>query len=241
MKTSKIATFAALCVFATACANGGHQEDAAQQKTFAVLGDSYSTFINAVSPDTNYVWYTPHEIEAGNTDVDSASQMWWSIMADSLNIKLLQNNSFSGATICNRGYNGDDYADRSFITRLSNLPQADMIFIFGGTNDSWAGAPAGSYDFETFSPDSLYTFRPAMALLLKTLREKQPQAQLFVLINSQLRNEISESMMAIADHYGACYVTLYDIDKRCGHPTRAGQRSIAIQTIKAIRKATART
>lgn len=241
MKTSKIATFAALCVFATACANSGHQEDAAQQKTFAVLGDSYSTFINAVSPDTNYVWYTPHEIEAGNTDVDSVSQMWWSIMADSLNIKLLQNNSFSGATICNRGYNGDDYADRSFITRLGNLPQADMIFIFGGTNDSWAGAPAGSYDFETFSPDSLYTFRPAMALLLKTLRERQPQAQLFVLINSQLRNEISESMMAIADHYGACYVTLYDIDKRCGHPTRAGQRSIAIQTIKAVRKATART
>ncbi len=239
MIIGKIATSVAICIFATACAHSGCQGDVAQQKTFAVLGDSYSTFINAVSPDTNYVWYTPHEIEAGNTDVDSVAQMWWSIMADSLNIKLLQNNSFSGATICNRGYNGDDYADRSFITRLGNLPQADMIFIFGGTNDSWAGAPVGSYDFETFATDSLYTFRPAMALLLKSLRERQPQAHLFVLINSQLRNEISESMMAIADHYGACYVTLYDIDKRCGHPTRAGQHSIAMQTIKAVRKATA--
>lgn len=205
-------------------------------KTFSVLGDSYSTFVGAVTPDTNYVWYTPQELEHNCTDVDSVSQIWWSIVADSLHMQLLQNNSFSGATVCNRGYNGDDYSDRSFITRQDNLPKSDYIFIFGGTNDSWAGAPVGTYDYDCFDADSLYTFRPAMALLLSRLRTAQPNAHIFVLINSQLRDEITESLMAIADHYDATYVTLYDIAKQCGHPTQKGQQAIAHQLIRSLRR-----
>lgn len=203
-------------------------------KTFSVLGDSYSTFVGRVSPDTNYVWYTPEELRRGNTDVDSASQMWWSILADSLGMRMLQNNSFSGATVCNRGYDGADYSDRSFITRQGNLPKSDYIFVFGGTNDSWAGAPVGCYDHSAFAPDSLYTFRPAMSMLLAGLRREQPQAEIVVIINSQLRSEITESMMSIADHYGVAYVNLYDIDKRCGHPTRAGQEAIARQVARRL-------
>ncbi len=203
-------------------------------KTFSVLGDSYSTFVGAVSPDTNYVWYTPQELEHNCTDVDSVSQIWWSIVADSLRMNLLQNNSFSGATVCNRGYNGDDYSDRSFITRQDNLSTSDYIFIFGGTNDSWAEAPVGTYDYDGFDADSLYTFRPAMALLLSRLKAAQPNAHVFVLINSQLRSEITESLMAIADHYGATYVTLYDIAKQCGHPTKKGQQAIAYQLIRSL-------
>lgn len=207
---------------------------AATGKTFSVLGDSYSTFVGCVCPDTNYVWYTPEELRRGNTDVDSASQMWWSILADKLGMRMLQNNSFSGATVCNRGYDGADYSDRSFITRQCNLPQSDYVFIFGGTNDSWAGAPVGSYDHSVFAPDSLYTFRPAMSLLLARLRESQPGAEIVVVVNSQLRSEITESMMSIADHYGATCVNLYDIDKRCGHPTKAGQASIARQVARRL-------
>lgn len=183
----------------TIAACSSHADESSQNifdgKTFSVLGDSYSTFVGAVTPDTNYVWYTPQELEHNCTDVDSVSQIWWSIVADSLHMNLLQNNSFSGATVCNRGYNGDDYSDRSFITRQDNLPTSDYIFIFGGTNDSWAGAPVGTYDFDCFDADSLYTFRPAMALLLSRLKAAQPNAQIFVLINSQLRSEITESLI----------------------------------------------
>lgn len=207
---------------------------AATGKTFSVLGDSYSTFVGRVSPDTNYVWYTPEEVRRGNTDVDSASQMWWSVLADSLGMRMLQNNSFSGATVCNRGYDGADYSDRSFITRQDNLPKSDYVFIFGGTNDSWAGAPVGVYDHSVFAPDSLYSFRPAMSLLLARLRQAQPEAEIVVIINSQLRNEITESMMSIADHYGVAYVCLYDVDKRCGHPTKAGQEAIARQVARRL-------
>lgn len=222
----------------TFAACSSHADESSQNifdgKTFSVLGDSYSTFVGAVTPDTNYVWYTPQELEHNCTDVDSVSQIWWSIVADSLHMNLLQNNSFSGATVCNRGYNGDDYSDRSFITRQDNLPTSDYIFIFGGTNDSWAGAPVGTYDYDCFDADSLYTFRPAMALLLSRLKTAQPNAQIFVLINSQLRSEITESLMAIADHYDATYVTLYDIAKQCGHPTNKGQQAIAYQLIRSL-------
>lgn len=216
----------------TNCAPEGENPFAA--KTFTVLGDSYSTFIGAVSPDTNYVWYTPHELEHKCTDVEAVDQIWWKIVADSLNMNLLKNNSFSGSTISNRGYEGADYTDRSFITRQSNLPKSDYVLVFGATNDSWAGVSAGTYDYETFAADSLYTFRPAMALLLKRLKEAQPEAKIVVIINSELRSEITESCMAIADHYDVPYVNLYDVEKQCGHPTKRGQRAIAEQVIRAL-------
>ena len=241
-----IATIAATAICATSCitkneVNAGG-EDPFADATFCVLGDSYSTFKGAVTPDTNFVWYDSAQVKRGGTDVCKLEQMWWHIMADSLGMRLMQNNAFSGSTVGYHGYDdnkdgqSDDYSDRAFITRQPNLVKSDYIFVFGGTNDSWSGAPAGTYDYETFSRDSLYTFRPAMAKLLRDLKESQPQAKIIVLINSQLRYEISESMQAIADHYGVPYVVLYDIDKHWGHPTIAGQRAIAEQVVRALER-----
>ena len=222
-----IALLLPLILSLTSCANANDPDNPYSGKTFSVLGDSYSTFIDAVSPDTNYVWYTPQELEHNCTDVNDVSQIWWHILANNLHMTLLQNNSFSGSTISYHGYDNADYSDRSFITRAPNLPASDVILIFGGTNDSWSGAPAGTYDYQSFPTDSLYTFRPAMALLLKQLKELQPNAEIFTIINSELRNDITESIMAISDHYGAHFINLYDINKQCGHPTRAGQAAIA--------------
>lgn len=209
-------------------------------KTFTVLGDSYSTFAGMVNPDTNYIWYDSAQVNRGGTDVSDASQMWWSILADSLGMKLVQNNSFSGSTIGYHGYDDDkdgqpdDYSDRAFITRMTNLVPSDYILIFGGTNDSWSHAPAGTYG--EFGRDSLYTFRPAMEMLLKGLRAAQPETQILVIINSELRHEITGSEQALADKYGIPYVLLYDVDKHWGHPTRAGQRAIAHQVICALNR-----
>ncbi|MDE5922619.1 MAG: SGNH/GDSL hydrolase family protein, partial [Muribaculum sp.] len=41
---------------------------AGDRKTVAILGDSYSTFHNYVTPDTNYVWYKLPVLTV-NTDV----------------------------------------------------------------------------------------------------------------------------------------------------------------------------
>ena len=209
-------------------------------KTFVVLGDSYSTFAGMVDPDTNFVWYDTAQVNRGGTDVCEASQMWWSILSDSLGMRMVQNNSFSGSTIGYHGYDDDkdgkpdDYSDRAFITRMPNLVKADYILIFGGTNDSWSGEPVGSYG--QFSRDSLYTFRPAMERLLAGLKELQPEAKPVVIINSELRSEITASEQALADKYDVPYVVLYDIAKHWGHPTQAGQRAIAEQVIRALRR-----
>lgn len=89
------------------------------RKSISILGDSYSTFAGYVIPDTNAVWY--NEIKDNRTDVYDVKQTWWHQLIKENNFRLCVNNSFSGATICNRGYRKEDYSDRSFCTRLDNL------------------------------------------------------------------------------------------------------------------------
>lgn len=100
-------------------------------KSISILGDSYSTFEGYLQPDTNSIWYyvSPRQ----QTDVTSVKQTWWHKFIKENNCRLCVNNSFSGATICNTGYNQADYSDRSFITRMDKLGCPDIIFIFGAT------------------------------------------------------------------------------------------------------------
>ena len=107
---------------------------AQSRKGVSILGDSYSTFQGFVTPDSNFLWYftTPNpEL----TDVNAVTQTWWHRLIKDQGWRLCLNNSFSGSTICNTGYNGEDYSGRSFIARMKNLGSPDIIFIFGGTND----------------------------------------------------------------------------------------------------------
>lgn len=118
----------------------------AQQKV-SILGDSYSTFYGYVTPDTDICWYgVPGEKR--ENDVRKVEETWWHHFINNHNYQLEINNSYSGATICNTGYEKADYSDRSFITRMNSLGKPDVIFIFGGTNDSWAGVPIGEYKYE---------------------------------------------------------------------------------------------
>lgn len=72
-------------------------------KSISILGDSYSTFEGYLQPDTNSIWYyvSPRQ----QTDVTSVKQTWWHKFIKENNYRLCVNNSFSGATICNTGYN----------------------------------------------------------------------------------------------------------------------------------------
>ena len=109
MNIKKLFLFASLIIACTAC-------PAQSKKSVSILGDSYSTFQGYLQPDTNYVWYNAGKHD--NTDVTAVQQTWWHRLISSRGLRLCVNNSFSGATICNTGYNKDDYSDRSFCTRL---------------------------------------------------------------------------------------------------------------------------
>lgn len=197
------------------------------KRVMAVLGDSYSTFIDFMQPDTNLVWYAKeHE---RHTDVRRVQQTWWHQLATENGLRLGVNNSYSGATICNTGYNKRDYSDRSFVTRAKYLGTPDLIVVFGGTNDSWAHSPIGEYKYEGWTAQDLYQFRPAMACLLDKLQAHYPNTDLFVVINDGLSDDITSSLETIATHYGVTAIRLHGIDKQNGHPTVKGMRQIAEQ------------
>lgn len=205
----------------------------AQTKTVSILGDSYSTFEGFVTPKTNISWYRAKP-DSRRTDVTDVKQTWWHILITANGWQLCKNNSFSGSTICNRGYDGNDYSDRSFITRMDNLGCPDIIFIFGATNDSWAGAPIGDYDYETFSREGLYTFRPAMARMLSYMKDRYPATDIYFLLNDGLSDEINASVKTICKHYDVPCIELKGIDKLTDHPSIKGHAQIAEQVGKQI-------
>lgn len=194
------------------------------KKSVSILGDSYSTFEMFLQPDTNNVWY--YTYPKHNTDVTSVKQTWWHQFIKENNYRLCINNSFSGATICNTGYNKEDYTHRSFITRMDNLGCPDIIFIFGGTNDSWADAPIGEYKYEGWTKEDLYTFRPAMAYMLDFMIDYYPNIDIYFLLNSELKKEINESVRIICKHYNINCIELQNIDKKQGHPSIQGMKQI---------------
>ena len=115
---------------------------------------------------------------------------------------------------------------RSFITRMDNLGCPDIIFIFGGTNDSWADAPMGEYKYEGWTKEDLYTFRPAMAYMLDFMIDYYPNIDIYFLLNSELKKEINESVRIICKHYNINCIELQNIDKKQGHPSIQGMKQI---------------
>ena len=205
------------------------------KETVAILGDSYSTYEGYLTPSTNEIWYFQPWRDK-RTDVNDVKQTWWWQVIDRGGFKLGVNNSYSGSTICNTGYNDEDYTARSFVTRYNNLGTPDIIFVFGGTNDSWANVPVGEFKYENIRRADLFTFRPAMAYLMQGLINHYPGARIYVLINNELSEEVTNSMKTIADRYGIPYIQINDIDKKGGHPSIKGMSQIADQILKVIKK-----
>lgn len=202
------------------------------QKKVSVLGDSYSTFYGHVTPESNICWYGVPD-EKKENDVTKVEETWWHLLIEEHGLQLECNNSFSGATICNTGYKQADFSDRSFVTRMENLGNPDIILIFGGTNDSWAGVPIGEFQYEGWTKESLYSFRPAFARMLDYMMKRYPRARIFNITNTELSEEITTSMNEICAHYGICNILLHDIDKQWGHPSVQGMKSICLQVWEA--------
>ena len=194
----------------------------AQTKSVSILGDSYSTYEGFMTPSTNELWYYGKNGDK-KTDVKN---VW----------RLCINNSYSGATVSYTGYDGNDYSARSFNTRMDNLGQPDIIFVFGATNDSWAGTPIGEYKYDNITYGDLYQFRPALARMLQWMTDRYINTEIYFLLNNDLRDEIDESVKTICARYNVPVIELTDIDKISGHPSVKGMRQIADQVNAFIKK-----
>ncbi len=203
------------------------------KKSVAIFGDSYSTFENYLSCDTNAVWY--FQGKQKKTDVTDVEQTWWHMLLKEKGWKLECNNSFSGSTICYTGYRKEDYQNRSFHNRLRYLGSPDIILVFGATNDCWAKSPIGDFKYSDWTKKDLYSFRPAMAAMCDGLKKRYPNVDIYFIMNCDLTETITTSCRTICNHYGIPMIELHDVDKINGHPSIKGMKAIAEQVGAAVK------
>lgn len=194
----------------------------------SILGDSYSTFEGFLEPDTNHVWYFAVP-DTARTDVSDVTQTWWHMFLKENGLRLCKNNSFSGATICYTGYRKEDYSNRSFLNRCTELGNPDMILIFGGTNDSWAKSPVGEYNFGKKTEAEFKAVRPALDQMLERVKNRYPNVDIYFIVNDGLSQEVTESIHTLCRRHGVPALQLEGIDKKRGHPTVKGMRQICDQ------------
>ena len=199
------------------------------KKNAIIFGDSYSTFDG----------YIPHGYDSyypdSGTGVTQVCETWWSLLCEKADLNLVLNDSWSGSTIGYTSYDGyDSSRTSSFIFRLRRLiadgffteNEIDTVFVFGGTNDSWSGAPLGEEIYENWLDSDFYNVLPACAYFLHLLKETLPQAKIYCLINTDLHPAIDGCMKTACEKYGVTPVTFDQIDKISGHPTVQGMNDI---------------
>lgn len=208
---------------------------------FSILGDSFSSYEGTVDPDTNDIW--PYE----HVGMTSPEQMWWHKVATEMEWVMDKNNSFSGSLVSNfDDFNGGDYyGPNSFIRRMDNLGNPDVILVFGATNDIYKRAPLGDFVYDDWTDEHLHSFRPALAYLFENLKQLYPDAELYFLLDMDLclsdtsidpdvRQDYIESIHRISNHYNVRCIDIYDIHKSWWHPDAEGQEGIARQVIEAL-------
>lgn len=200
-----------------------------------IIGDSYSTFEGYI-PEGYAVYYDKAGTRPG-TGVRSVEDTWWHIFSRETGMEIIENNSWSGSTVCYTGRGGDCSRSSSFIYRLRCLCDSDFrgkgapdtLIIFGATNDSWIDAPLGEAKLSGFEESDLYSVLPAVADIIYEAKAALPKARIVYVINTGLKPEISAHVKAASERYGTEYVELSDIDKVSGHPTALGMLQIADQ------------
>lgn len=232
-----------LCFLSTillaSCGKDPLPEPEPQEVRFSVLGDSFSSLEGYVDPNTNDPW--PNYSTIG---VTGPEMMWWHQVADSTGWVMERNNSFSGSLVCNYDPN-NYYGQHSYLRRMNDLGNPDVIFVFGATNDIYNRVPLGDYQYADWTEEQLCTFRPAMAYMLDNLKQLYPKARIYVMVDMELcindssiddevRQAYIESMHQVSNHYNVNTIDIYGIHKSWWHPDAKGQRDISRQVIAAV-------
>jgi len=202
-------------------------------KTFAVLGDSWSSYKKFSTPPSNRGFYPPWETDVdgrtSGSDVTTASQMWWSLLQRFSNISLVANNSYSGSPICfdGTGSGTQDAKSYAYATRVMDLPQADVFFIMGGTNDASAGATIGEAKYSQWSDEDLSQFKPALCFIFNYLLCKFPLSKIYFMIPSDLNDTYKNAIIDVCDYYNVPHVIIWGMQYLGYHPNAASQEKIA--------------
>ncbi|MBR7110712.1 MAG: hypothetical protein IKC83_02440, partial [Clostridia bacterium] len=208
-----------------------------------ILGDSYSTYEGYI-PSGNKTFYASKVVDNRPVSKMRFKHVWWARLIKKQKYNLVLNDSWSGSTVCYTGYNGEDCSKtKAFIFRFRRLlkqgffnqNKIDKVFVFGGTNDSWADAPLGQAIAENVEEKDLYSVLPAFCYLMNEIKQKI-NAQIYFIINTGLKNEISNCIKEQAKKLNVNVIELNEIDKQDGHPTKKGMKQIYKQVLASIKK-----
>jgi hypothetical protein len=207
-------------------------------RTMAILGDSYSTYKGWIPEDYLY-WYADEGNECEN-DMRSVMQTWWWKLAREYGIRLIANCSYSGSTVCNTGYDALDASETSFIYRMKrelgedrhSAEQPDILIVFGGTNDFWAGSPVGEIKYDDQTQEDLKSFAPAFCYMMKYLKQENPKASIYNVVNDEITGDIRDIMAEVCRHYEIKNLELKGIEKENGHPNVKGMAAVKEQVEK---------
>lgn len=216
-----------------------------KDKYFSVLGDSISALFNSVPPE--YAYYDPEK--APLTGVLLNRDIWWGMVIDALQGKLLVNNSFSGSTVCKcKDMEIDSYGSSnertSALHKCEVMP--DVIMINLGSNDCGKGV-------------SVDVFEKSYKEMLIKLKDNYPRAEIWCLslCDFTWRDRLDPSRVV-----GSKEISTYNkVIKECGaafgckyfdvmgkskahdyvtvdgvHPTREGMCAIAEQVLALFEK-----
>jgi len=203
-----------------------------------IFGDSYSTYKDWI-PE-GYSAYYPKEAEGLDLTLE---QTWWHRLLKETDSELVLNDSWSGSTICNTGYDGDCSKTNSFIFRLERLinngffeqNKVDRVFVFGGTNDAWTSNDRGKPIFENWTDEDKKIILPGISFFISELIEAVGKDKVHIIINSIFGPKLKNGFLEICEHYGVSYTALVDIDMVGGHPSAKGMEQIKNQILNNLK------
>ena len=213
--------------------------------SMSILGDSYSTY-GLWIPAGNFAWYGIDGEDGNNSqtnNVNSVTQTWWYKLCKKLGVSLMLNESYSGSTICNTGYSGNDAQRYSLVHRMVNSmgqenalkPKPNIIVLFGGTNDSWANSPLGELKYSDWTDDDLKNVLPAICYMFYYVQKWNPGALILNVVNTELKSDIVNGFKKASEYYGIHNIELSSIEKQNGHPSINGMESICNQIYEYIK------
>ena len=205
--------------------------------TVAILGDSYSTFRGFIPEERECYYPSPERVD----DVLVVEDTWWHQLLAKRNMNLLLNDSWSGSTVCT-DVRDCHPPESAFVFRMKQSlcptkageQSPACILLFGGTNDSWLGRELGHLTYQNWTEQDLRQVLPAYCYMLDYVCKSNPDATVFCILNTQLKQEIHEGILTACEHYGAVFIELHDINKKSGHPSRLGMQQIAQQIDKVL-------
>lgn len=192
------------------------QEQAKDTVTFAVYGNSISTY-HEFLPSGYAVYYTAaRELEFGMQLGDT----YWMQLSRTSGMTFLVNSSWSGSRVSSdNGEAVSPFLSTHRVTSIGRFGAPDVIIIAGGTNDwGWARCKLGEYSTGPVYRDSV-TFRGGYAMMLYRLQRKYPNAKIVCLsifprsqgysaTNSQgwTMTQGNASIKKIAQDFGCYYI-----------------------------------